>query len=141
MANGFYVYGASKLADVRAPEPKPLLFREAMGMAIRQRRLAKGLGLRQFAKMASYSPTMISEVERGLKETSSEAFAQIAATLEIGVSELVRDAVFSLEYSELSNNSGDELHHGSQRSRPVLGAGSRAAGASSDDALYAHVPN
>jgi transcriptional regulator with XRE-family HTH domain len=62
-----------------APEP---LWREVLGEQLRRRRHARGERLADTAARAGVSPQYLSEVERGLKEPSSEMVAAIAGALE-----------------------------------------------------------
>ena len=72
---------------VRAPEP---LWRELLGGAIRERRLADRQTLAETAARAGISPQYLSEIERGLKEPSSEMIAAVAGALETSLVDLTR---------------------------------------------------
>jgi len=67
------------LRPVRTPEP---LWRELLGGALRERRLADHRTLSQTAARAGISPQYLSEIERGLKEPSSEMIAAVAGALD-----------------------------------------------------------
>ena len=59
-----------------------MLFREAFGGITRDLRTARQVSLRGFAAASGLSPTYVGEVERGLKDISSENIARIAEALE-----------------------------------------------------------
>lgn len=68
----------------RTPRPAPEpLWREALGEVLRRRRNERGDRLTDTAHRAGVSPQYLSEVERGLKEPSSEMVAAIAGALEL----------------------------------------------------------
>lgn len=67
------------------PEP---LWRELLGQQLRRRRHARGETLTETAEKAGVSPQYLSEVERGLKEPSSEMVAAIGGALETSLVEL-----------------------------------------------------
>jgi len=69
----------------RAPEP---LWRELLGETLRARRLAERQTLAETAARAGISPQYLSEIERGLKEPSSEMIAAVAGALETSLVEL-----------------------------------------------------
>lgn len=71
----------------RANEPEPL-WREILGELLRRRRHERGERLADTARRAGVSPQYLSEVERGLKEPSSEMIAAIAGALDTGLIEL-----------------------------------------------------
>lgn len=61
-----------------APEP---LWRELLGRRLRWLRLQRGETLAETARRAGISPQYLSEIERGVKEPSSEMVAAIAGAL------------------------------------------------------------
>ena len=61
-----------------APEP---LWREQLGRALREVRLARNLRLVDVAERAGVSPQYLSEIERGLKDPSSEILAAVSGAL------------------------------------------------------------
>jgi transcriptional regulator with XRE-family HTH domain len=77
-----------------------MLYRDALGCAIRDARLKNGLTLRDVASTAPMALSYLSEVERGQKELSSELLERIAPALRTTVSELVIDASMSLALDE-----------------------------------------
>jgi transcriptional regulator with XRE-family HTH domain len=62
--------------------------REAVGEALRRRRLDQGRTLREVAAAAGVSLTYLSEVERGRKEASSEVLEAVCAALDLALAEL-----------------------------------------------------
>lgn len=69
----------------RAPEP---LWRELLGAELRRRRHERGDTLTETADAAGVSPQYLSEMERGLKEPSSEMIAAVAGALDASLLEL-----------------------------------------------------
>ena len=69
------------------PTVEPL-WRESVGRELREERLASGKRLVDVAEEAGVSPQYLSEVERGLKDPSSELLAAIAGALGLSVAEL-----------------------------------------------------
>jgi DNA-binding XRE family transcriptional regulator len=67
------------------PEP---LWRESVGHELRKQRLAAGKRLVDVAEEAGVSPQYLSEVERGLKDPSSELLAAMAGALGLSVAEI-----------------------------------------------------
>src|SRR5262245_66303706 len=64
------------------------LWRESVGRALREERLASGKRLVDVAEEAGVSPQYLSEVERGLKDPSSELLAAMAGALGLSVAEI-----------------------------------------------------
>src|SRR3954470_2858660 len=64
------------------------LWRESVGRELREERLASGKRLVDVAEQAGVSPQYLSEVERGLKDPSSELLAAIAGALGLSVAEI-----------------------------------------------------
>src|SRR5262245_51865137 len=81
------------LSEVRRPER---LWREVLGAELRQQRRRRGLTLVQTAARAGISPQYLSEIERGLKDPSSEILAAIAGALELTVLDLTTTIVVDL---------------------------------------------
>jgi transcriptional regulator with XRE-family HTH domain len=69
----------------REPEP---LWRESVGHELRKERVATGRRLVDVAEEAGVSPQYLSEVERGLKDPSSELLAAMAGALGLSISQL-----------------------------------------------------
>jgi transcriptional regulator with XRE-family HTH domain len=74
--------------------------REAVGGALRRRRLAQGRTLREVAAAAGVSLTYLSEVERGRKEASSEVLEAVCAALRLGLAELFFEVAETLAAAE-----------------------------------------
>ena len=77
----------------RETQPRPdrdvePLWRESVGRELREERLASGKRLIDVATEAGVSPQYLSEVERGLKDPSSELLAAIAGALGLSVAEI-----------------------------------------------------
>ena len=69
------------------PGPEPL-WREAVGRELREERHAQGKRLVDAADAAGVSPQYLSEVERGLKDPSSELLAAMAGALGLSIADL-----------------------------------------------------
>jgi transcriptional regulator with XRE-family HTH domain len=74
--------------------------REAVGEALRRRRLAQGRTLREVAEAAGVSLTYLSEVERGRKEASSEVLEAVCAALQLALAELFFEVAETLAATE-----------------------------------------
>jgi DNA-binding Xre family transcriptional regulator len=70
--------------------------REAVGEALRRRRLAQGRTLREVADAAGMSLTYLSEVERGRKEASSEVLEAVCAALRLVLPDLLFEVAETL---------------------------------------------
>lgn len=70
----------------------------AMGNALRNRRLAGGLSLAALAQRAELSTAHLSDVERGVKEISTDRLARACSALEMPPAELFAEV--SLELAE-----------------------------------------
>jgi transcriptional regulator with XRE-family HTH domain len=68
-------------------DPEPL-WRQLLGNQLRRRRHEREETLTETAEKAGVSPQYLSEVERGLKEPSSEMIAAIGGALETSLVEL-----------------------------------------------------
>jgi DNA-binding XRE family transcriptional regulator len=90
------------LAPVPAEDREPL-WRELVGEQLRQRRLQRQERLVDVAERAGVSPQYLSEVERGLKDPSSEMLAAVAGSLELTVRDL------STRAARLSGSAGPTL--------------------------------
>ena len=78
------------LRPEREPAPVEPLWREALGDQLREERLDRADRLVDVAGRAGVSPQYLSELERGLKEPSSEFLAALAGALDLTVAELTR---------------------------------------------------
>ena len=68
--------------------PTEPLWRELVGSELRQERQQRGERLADVAERAGVSTQYLSEVERGLKDPSSEMLQAIAGALDLSVREL-----------------------------------------------------
>ena len=68
-----------------------VLFRRLLGDVLRERRMDRGMTLREVSKQARVSLGYISEVERGQKEASSELLASLCGALEAPLSDVLRE--------------------------------------------------
>ena len=64
----------------RVTDPEPL-WREVLGQRLRELRRRRGETLTETAERAGISPQYLSEIERGLKDPSSEVLAAVAGAL------------------------------------------------------------
>ena len=83
--------GAPRVVHETAPRVAPNvepLWRESVGRELREERLGSGRRLIDVAEEAGVSPQYLSEVERGLKDASSELLAAIAGALGLSVAEI-----------------------------------------------------
>ena len=69
------------------PSPAPL-WRHLVGGVLRRRRRDLGLTLVEAGRRAGVSPQYLSEMERGVKEPSSEMIAAVAGALEVSLLDL-----------------------------------------------------
>lgn len=79
-------------SPIDPPSTVEPLFRELAGRALREERTAQQKTLGQIAERAGLSPQYLSEVERGLKEPSSEMLASICGALGLRLTDLLRAA-------------------------------------------------
>jgi hypothetical protein len=75
----------------RDQRPRPLL-RMMLGDVLRRTRLEQGRTLADVARAAKVSMPYLSEVERGLKEASSEVLAAICDALHLELPDLLAEA-------------------------------------------------
>lgn len=81
-------------ADETPPEPPATrppaepLWRDALGQCLRRLRLERGEILVETARRAGVSPQYLSEMERGVKEPSSEMIAAVAGALDVTLGDL-----------------------------------------------------
>lgn len=78
-------------ASPAAAEPEPL-WRELVGRELHRERARRGERLVDVAGRAGVSVQYLSEVERGLKDPSSEMLQAIAGALDLGTRELATRA-------------------------------------------------
>ena len=70
------------------PQAPERLWREMVGEELHRERSARGERLKDVAERAGVSPQYLSEVERGLKDPSSEMLHAIAGALDLSVRRL-----------------------------------------------------
>jgi DNA-binding XRE family transcriptional regulator len=71
-----------------APQPREPLWRDVLGERLRGLRHERGATLDDVATRAGVSPQYLSEMERGLKEPSSEMIAAVAGALDVTLGDL-----------------------------------------------------
>lgn len=85
------------LLPFRRPADEPArrepLWREAVGRQLRKERATREERLADVAGRAGVSTQYLSELERGLKEPSSEVLAALAGALRLSVADLTSRAV------------------------------------------------
>jgi len=74
-----------------------LLWRESVGDVLREERVGRGERLSDVAGRAGVSAQYLSEIERGLKDPSSEMLHAIAGALELEVPDVARRAASGVE--------------------------------------------
>ncbi|WP_184717489.1 helix-turn-helix domain-containing protein [Streptosporangium saharense] len=87
--------GNSKPAPAREP-----LWRHALGECLRGLRHERGEKLSETARRAGVSPQYLSEMERGLKEPSSEMIAAVAGALDVTLIDLTLAVADSLRSAQ-----------------------------------------
>ena len=79
-------------SEQQPDQPRPAgverLWRESVGRELRDERQASGRRLVDVAEEAGVSPQYLSEVERGLKDPSSELLAAMAGALGLSIADL-----------------------------------------------------
>jgi transcriptional regulator with XRE-family HTH domain len=82
---------------MKRPREKPVeaepLWREQVGEALRRTRQESGLRLVDVAGRAGVAPQYLSELERGLKDPSSELLAAVAGALGLRVADVASRAI------------------------------------------------
>ena len=68
-----------------------VLFRRLLGDVLRDRRMERGMTLREVSAEARVSLGYISEIERGQKEASSELLASLCLALAAPLSDVLRE--------------------------------------------------
>ena len=79
----------SPAAEPGEPEP---LWREALGQQLREERLDRDERIADVAGRAGVAPQYLSELERGLKDPSSEVLSAVSGALGLTVLEFTRRA-------------------------------------------------
>jgi transcriptional regulator with XRE-family HTH domain len=73
-----------------------MLLRRLLGLVLRRIRLRQGRTLREVAEAAGVSVPYLSEIERGLKEASSEILAAVCRALRLRLSDLLEEVRLEL---------------------------------------------
>ncbi|GAA2137709.1 hypothetical protein GCM10009727_33100 [Actinomadura napierensis] len=81
-------------AATRGPDEP--LWRDALGRCLRRLRNERGEILTETARRAGVSPQYLSEMERGVKEPSSEMIAAVAGALDVTLADLTLAVATSL---------------------------------------------
>src|SRR6476661_3141838 len=68
-----------------------VLFRRLLGDVLRDRRMERGMTLREVSAGARVSLGYISEIERGQKEASSALLASLCSALDVPLSDVLRE--------------------------------------------------
>jgi transcriptional regulator with XRE-family HTH domain len=79
-----------------------VILRQSLGDVLRDRRMRKGLTMRQVSAAAQVSLGYISEVERGQKEASSELLGAICTALEVPLSEVLSEVSEAVRVEEIA---------------------------------------
>ncbi|MDN4161675.1 helix-turn-helix domain-containing protein [Nocardioides abyssi] len=77
-----------------------VLFRRQLGDVLRERRMQRGMTLRQVSAEARVSLGYISEIERGQKEASSELLASLCSALDVPLSDVLREVSHAVAVEE-----------------------------------------
>ncbi|MEU6725621.1 helix-turn-helix transcriptional regulator [Nonomuraea wenchangensis] len=92
-----------------APEPSPArepLWRQVLGECLRGLRHERGEKLSETASRAGVSPQYLSEIERGVKEPSSEMIAAVAGALDVTLVDLTLAVAESLRPAQQGASRG-----------------------------------
>ncbi|WP_453984729.1 helix-turn-helix domain-containing protein [Brevibacterium casei] len=87
--------------DPAARTVPPRLWREALGRVLRIRRTELGLTLAEVSARSGVSTQYLSEIERGLKDPSSEVIEAIAAVLGLALPQVLVLAAADAEHGSL----------------------------------------
>lgn len=85
-----------RVPDRNGDQTPALLWRETLGRVLRLRRTDLALTLAQVSRRSGVSTQYLSEVERGLKDPSSEVIEAIAAVLGLALPQVLVLAATSL---------------------------------------------
>ncbi|MBO0820829.1 MAG: helix-turn-helix transcriptional regulator [Nocardiopsaceae bacterium] len=116
MTEGARVYPLQKRQQ---PEPLPVepLWREVLGRRLRALRGLRGETLAETAERAGISPQYLSEVERGLKEPSSEMIAALAGALGSTLADLTTGVAEELQAFQVIGDRASRLDRVSRLDR------------------------
>lgn len=79
------------------------LMREAIGEVFRTTRHHRSERISDVARRANVSPQYLSEVERGVKDPSSEIVESISTALDLPVSDVLRRAAHHIDTHQVCN--------------------------------------
>ncbi len=99
-----------------------VLFRRLLGDVLRERRMERGMTLREVSKQARVSLGYISEIERGQKEASSELLASLCGALEAPLSDVLREVSHAVAIEEAAAAATPILVKARQRDDVVASA-------------------
>ncbi|MGO1320224.1 MAG: helix-turn-helix domain-containing protein [Galactobacter sp.] len=116
-------------------QARPLLWREAVGSVLRRIRLRRRLRLVDVAERAGVSAQYLSEMERGMKDPSSEMLAATAGALDLGVGAVARLASEIMDRTRVAAGAGVRSGAGVARTEQVLVLTSGVDGAASSAGL------
>lgn len=95
MASMADISAVPRTRDAAEPGPEPL-WRHLLGHSLRERRKDLDQTLGEVAARAGVSPQYLSEIERGIKEPSSEVIAAVSGALGTTLLDLTVDVAQSL---------------------------------------------
>jgi transcriptional regulator with XRE-family HTH domain len=78
-----------------------MLFKDALGKALRKIRVSRGLTLREVASKSGVSLSYLSEVENGRKEVSSDFLFWVCEALGWGIPDVLDEVSTVMRESEL----------------------------------------
>lgn len=87
----------SDASEPRRPFDRSPLWRELVGDELRARRLERKETLVETSRRAGVSPQYLSELERGMKDPSSEMLAAVSGALEMELVDLTSAVTESLQ--------------------------------------------
>lgn len=114
MTEGARIY---PLQQKQQPEPRLVepLWREVLGRRLRALRTERWETLAETAERAGLSPQYLSEVERGLKEPSSEMIAALAGALGTTIADLVTGVAEEFRVLQVIGNRAARLDRAGAR--------------------------
>ena len=118
MTEGARVYPLQKKQPVE-PQPFEPLWREVLGRRLRALRTERWETLAETAERAGISPQYLSEVERGIKEPSSEMIAALAGALDVTLADLLTDAARELRAFQVMGDRMSRLGRATGLNRPA----------------------
>ncbi|MGH3354815.1 MAG: helix-turn-helix domain-containing protein [Nocardioidaceae bacterium] len=80
-----------------------VLVRQVLGEVLREERVRQGRTLRDVSKDAMVSLGYISEIERGVKEASSECLAAVCSALDVPMSSILEHVSHELRRAETAS--------------------------------------